>query len=67
VNHTVAIWRNLHARFTEHTGLDKPSVSLLGMLMRKPKKQVPNYLASLRAGAMATPPGRLVRGRSRAS
>jgi DNA polymerase-3 subunit epsilon len=50
VNHTVAIWQNLHARFTEHTGLHEPPVSLLGTLMRKPTKQVPKYLATLRAG-----------------
>jgi DNA polymerase-3 subunit epsilon len=50
VNHTVAIWQNLHARFTEHTGLHEPPVSLLGTLMRKPTKQVPKYLATLRTG-----------------
>jgi DNA polymerase III subunit epsilon len=50
VNHTVEIWRNLHARFTEQTGLHEPPISLLGTLMRKPKKQVPQYLATLRAG-----------------
>jgi DNA polymerase III subunit epsilon len=49
VNHTVAIWQNLHARFTEHTGLDAPTVAVLTTLMRKPKKQVPKYLASLQA------------------
>jgi len=49
VNHTVAIWQNLHARFTEHTGLATPPVGVWRMLMRKPKKQVPKYLASLRA------------------
>jgi DNA polymerase-3 subunit epsilon len=49
VNHTVAIWQNLHARFTEHTGLDAPPVAILAILMRKPKKQVPKYLASLQA------------------
>ncbi len=49
VNHTVAIWRNLHARFTEQTGLRDPAISTLDTLMRKPKKQVPNYLAALRA------------------
>jgi DNA polymerase-3 subunit epsilon len=49
VNHTVAIWQNLHARFTEHTGLDAPTVAVLAILMRKPKKQVPKYLASLQA------------------
>jgi len=48
VNHTVAIWRNLHTRFAEHTGLHEPPVSLFCTLMRKPKKQVPNYLATLR-------------------
>ncbi|MGB8296577.1 MAG: hypothetical protein WCG85_14210, partial [Polyangia bacterium] len=41
VNHTVAIWQNLQARFTEHTGLAAPSVAVLSALMRKPKKQVP--------------------------
>jgi DNA polymerase-3 subunit epsilon len=50
VNHTIAIWQSLHARFTEHTGLIAPPVSLLGTLMRKPKKQVPKYLARLRVG-----------------
>jgi len=50
VNHTVAIWQNLHARFTEHTGLAAPPVAVLSTLMRKPKKQVPKYLASLQAG-----------------
>ena len=54
VNHTVAIWQSLHARFTEHTGLATPPVSLLCTLMRKPKKQVPNYLAALNAGVAAT-------------
>ena len=49
VNHTVAIWQILHARFTEHTGLDAPTVAVLATLMRKPKKQVPKYLASLQA------------------
>ncbi|MGA9653462.1 MAG: 3'-5' exonuclease [Polyangia bacterium] len=47
VNHTVAIWQNLHARFTEHTGLAAPPVAVLSTLMRKSKKQVPKYLASL--------------------
>jgi DNA polymerase-3 subunit epsilon len=56
VNHTVAIWQSLHARFTEHTGLATPPVSMLGTLMRKSKKQVPNYLATLRAGATTTGP-----------
>jgi DNA polymerase-3 subunit epsilon len=49
VNHTVAIWQSLHARFTEHTGLAAPTVAVLSMLMRKPKKQVSKYLASLQA------------------
>jgi DNA polymerase III epsilon subunit-like protein len=49
VNHTVAVWQNLHARFTEHTGLSTPPVGVWSTLMRKPKKQVPKYLASLRA------------------
>jgi DNA polymerase III subunit epsilon len=49
VNHTVAIWQNLHARFTEHTGLATPPVGVWSILMRKPKRQVPKYLASLRA------------------
>jgi len=49
VNHTIAIWQNLHARFVENTGLAEAPVSLLGALMRKPKKQVPNYLAALKA------------------
>jgi DNA polymerase-3 subunit epsilon len=49
VNHTIAIWQSLHERFTEHTGLTTPPVSLLGALMRKPKTQVPKYLAGLRA------------------
>jgi DNA polymerase-3 subunit epsilon len=47
VNHTVAVWQNLHARFTEHTGLVTPPVGMWSTLMRKPKKQVPKYLASL--------------------
>ena len=38
VNHTVAIWQNLHARFTEHTGLATPPVVMWSTLMRKPKK-----------------------------
>jgi DNA polymerase-3 subunit epsilon len=50
VNHTIAIWQNLHARFTEQTGLHESPVSTLGTLMRKAKKQVPKYLATLRAG-----------------
>jgi DNA polymerase-3 subunit epsilon len=50
VNHTVAIWQDLHARFAEQTGLHEPPVSTLSALMRKPKKQVPKYLATLRAG-----------------
>jgi len=49
VNHTVAIWQHLRARFTEHTGLGAPTVAVLSALMRKPKKQVPKYLASLQA------------------
>jgi len=35
VNHTVAIWQNLHARFTEHTGLAAPPVAVLSTLMRQ--------------------------------
>jgi len=50
VNHTVAIWQNLHTCFTEQTGMFDPPISKLSTLMRKPKKQVPNYLASLRGG-----------------
>ena len=50
VNHTVAIWKELHARFIEHTGLAAPPVAVLSTLMRKSKKQVPKYLASLQAG-----------------
>ena len=50
VNHTIAIWQSLHARFTEHTGLAVPPVSVLSSLMRKPKKQVPRFLARLRTG-----------------
>ena len=49
VNHTVALWQNLHARFTEQTGLQHPPISTLDTLMRKPKKQVPPYLAALRS------------------
>jgi len=49
VNHTVALWQNLHARFAEQTGLHDPSISTLETLMRKPKKQVPPYLALLRS------------------
>ena len=48
VHHTVAIWQNLHARFIEHTGLHEPPIKLFGALMRKPKKQVQKYLATLR-------------------
>jgi len=48
VNHTVAIWQNLHGRFSEQTGLQEPPISMLDTLMRKPKKQVPKYLAMLR-------------------
>jgi len=58
VNHTVALWRNLHARFTEYTGLAAPLVSVLATLMRKPKKQVPNYLAALRSGTATARPRR---------
>ena len=50
VNHTVAIWQHLHDRFSAQTDMHEPSVSTLCALMRKPKKQVPNYLAKLRAG-----------------
>jgi DNA polymerase-3 subunit epsilon len=66
VNHTVAIWQSLHARFTEHTGLAAPPVSMLDVLMRKPKTQVPKYLAALRAGAATTRPGRPAGRRDRA-
>jgi DNA polymerase III subunit epsilon len=66
VNHTVAIWQSLHARFTEQTGLAEPPVSVLGTLMRKPKKQVPNYLATLKAGATTARPGQSARDRDRA-
>lgn len=48
VKHTVAIWQKLHARFTEQTGLHEAPISTLDALMRKPKKQVPKYLAMLR-------------------
>lgn len=48
VNHTVAIWQNLHGRFSEQTGLREPPISALDTLMRKPKKQVPKFLATLR-------------------
>jgi DNA polymerase III epsilon subunit-like protein len=51
VNHTVAIWKRLHARFAEHTGLHNPRVSTLEALMAKPKKQVPTFLATLRTQA----------------
>jgi DNA polymerase-3 subunit epsilon len=61
VNHTIAIWQSLHARFVEHTGLAEPLVSLLGALMHKPKKQVPKYLAALRAGTTTARPGPSVR------
>ena len=54
VNHTIAIWQRLHYRFTEHTGLAAPPVHVLGALMRKPKRQVPKYLAALRAGPRAS-------------
>jgi DNA polymerase III subunit epsilon len=56
VNHTVAIWQKLHARFTEQTGLDEPPVSTLGALMRKPRKQVPKFLASLLATPVTVTP-----------
>ena len=65
VNHTVAIWQSLHARFTEHTGMATPPVSLLCTLMRKPKKQVSNYLAALRAGPTTAHPRLSGRGRDR--
>jgi DNA polymerase III epsilon subunit-like protein len=65
VKHTIAIWQSLHARFTEHTGLVTPPVSLLCTLMRKPKKQVPNYLAALRAGPTTARPRPSGRGRDR--
>jgi DNA polymerase-3 subunit epsilon len=55
VNHTVAIWQSLHTRFTESTGMATPFVSVLSTLMRKPKKQVPKYLASLRRTGQALP------------
>jgi len=58
VNHTIAIWQCLHARFTEHTGLDVPPVGLLCALMRKPKTQVPKYLAALKARATTVRPPR---------
>jgi DNA polymerase-3 subunit epsilon len=51
VNHTLALWRNLHASFRQHTGLSSPSVAVLSTLMRKPVRQVPRYLAALAAGA----------------
>ena len=54
VNHTIAIWQSLHARFAEHTGLAVPPVTALCTLMRKPKTQVPKYLATLRTGAAIT-------------
>jgi DNA polymerase-3 subunit epsilon len=50
VNHTVAIWRNLHGRFSEQTGVHEPPITMLDTLMRKPTKQVPKYLATLRTG-----------------
>jgi DNA polymerase-3 subunit epsilon len=56
VNHTVALWQNLHARFTEETGLHDPPISTLDTLMRKPKKQVPHYLAALRSPSSPRPP-----------
>jgi DNA polymerase-3 subunit epsilon len=59
VNHTIAIWQCLHTRFIEHTGIAVPPVNLLGTLMRKPKKIVPTYLESLRAG-MAKATSRVV-------
>jgi DNA polymerase-3 subunit epsilon len=61
VNHTIAIWQNLYARFVEHTGLAEAPVSLLGILMRKPKKQVPNYLAALKARTTIARPNPSVR------
>jgi DNA polymerase-3 subunit epsilon len=67
VNHTIAIWQSLHTRFTEQTGVSTPPVSVLGTLMRKPKKQIPMYLATLRAGGLATRPRRATRGRTLAA
>jgi hypothetical protein len=58
VNHTVGLWQSLHARFTEQTGLQHPPISTLDALMRKPKKQVPNYLAALRSPLKPTRPAR---------
>ena len=58
VNHTIAIWRCLHTRFIEHTGIATPPVRLLGTLMRKPKKIVPTYLEALRSGRAKDHPSR---------
>jgi len=58
VNHTIAIWQCLHSRFIQHTGIAAPTVSLLGTLMRKPKKIVPTYLETLRAGSSKDYPRR---------
>jgi len=55
VDHTVAIWQSLHARFTEQTGLTAPPVSVLGALMRKPRAKVGRYLAALRDGVAGSP------------
>jgi DNA polymerase-3 subunit epsilon len=66
VNHTIAIWHSLHARFTEHTGLATPPVSVLCTLMRKPKAQVPKYLDALKAGASTAHPRRSAPARTRA-
>ena len=63
VDHTIAIWQSLHARFTEHTGLATPSVGVLGTLMRKPKTQVPKYLAALKTGTTTPRPRRSARDR----
>jgi hypothetical protein len=32
MNHTVAIWQELHVRFTEHTSLAAPPVAVLSAL-----------------------------------
>jgi DNA polymerase-3 subunit epsilon len=49
VQHTVGIWRTLHERIAMHIGMEAPPVSLIAALMSKPKKQVPKYLAALKA------------------
>jgi DNA polymerase III subunit epsilon len=56
VNHTIAIWQNLHARFTLHTGLVSPPVRAFEALTRRPIKQALRFLDGLRAGTVKREP-----------